>query len=254
MSSSYGNDPNSRIGAVRVAGEPRRRRPLWLLALLGVLAALLLLLLSQCGGDGEPTASTTPGPAGSSAGSGPSTQGATSAPASSAPASSAPASSAPATSAAATSAAATSAPATPATTAAPSGSGAGGAAAAGVLTAASTSLLPLDQATGADGDLSRYVDDPAQGRGVRVQSVPADEGFWVGTGRTDRVWVQLTGPAGESSYKVRRGDRVDFTGTVVAHGPDFAREVGVSRDEGAALLGQQKAHLEVPKTELKLSR
>lgn len=240
MSSSYGNDPNSRIGAVRVAGEPRRRRPLWLLALLGVLAALLLLLLlSQCGGDGEPTASTTPGPAGSSAGSGPSTQGATSAPASSAPATSAPA---------------TSAPATPATTGAPSGSGAGGAGAAGVLTAASTSLLPLDQAAGADGDLSRYVDDPVQGRGVRVQSVPADEGFWVGTGRTDRVWVQLTGAAGESSYKVRRGDRVDFTGTVVAHGADFARKVGVSRDEGAALLGQQKAHVEVPKTELKLSR
>jgi hypothetical protein len=87
---------------------------------------------------------------------------------------------------------------------------------------------------------------------VLVQSVPADEGFWVGTSETDRVWVQLSG-TDESGYVVQQGDRVDFTGQVAAHDPGFATQVGVDAAEGADQLGQQAAHIEVANSELRRS-
>ena len=39
-------------------------------------------------------------------------------------------------------------------------------------------------------------------RGVRVLAVPADEGFWVGDGADQRVWVQLR-TRGESPERIR---------------------------------------------------
>ena len=81
------------------------------------------------------------------------------------------------------------------------------------------------------------------GVAVRVLSVPADEGFWVGSSDQDRVCVQLTGEAGESPYQVGEGDIVDFRGTVVRHGDDFAASVGVDEAAGAARLTEQGAHL-----------
>ena len=45
---------------------------------------------------------------------------------------------------------------------------------------------------------------------MSVLSVPADEGFWIGTSQNDRVWVQIVGK-GESPYQVQAGDKVDFT-------------------------------------------
>jgi hypothetical protein len=80
--------------------------------------------------------------------------------------------------------------------------------------------------------------------------VPANEGFWVGTGETDRVWVQLTG-ADESGYVVTAGDRVVFTGTVVGHDAGFAGQVGVDPAEGADQLTKQAAHVEVAKSALR---
>ncbi len=89
--------------------------------------------------------------------------------------------------------------------------------------------------------------------GQPVQSVPADEGFWVGNSTTDRVWVQLAG-AGESGYTVKPGDRVSFTaGKVVATGPAFAGQVGVNAAEGAAQLTAQGQHISVAKGDLRLS-
>ena len=125
--------------------------------------------------------------------------------------------------------------------------------AGGPLTAGGTSLLPLQQAAGPGGDLSRYLGQPARADGVRVQSVPADEGFWVGTSETDRIWVQLTG-TGESGYRVRRGDRVDFTGRVVPTPPGFAQRVGLSAADGAEQLQRQQAHLEVAKNAVRLHK
>ena len=123
----------------------------------------------------------------------------------------------------------------------------------GTLTAGGTSLLPLSEAAAADGSLSEYVGEPALGSGVTVWSVPADEGFWVGTSDTDRVWVQLIGPV-ESPYAVRAGDTVSFTGVVVVHAADFPSRVGAGKDEGADLLAAQGAHIEVQMDELILRK
>lgn len=83
----------------------------------------------------------------------------------------------------------------------------------------------------------------AQGRGLPVQAVDADEGFWVG-GSVDRVWVRLVGP-GESPVAIADGQLVDLDGRVVAHPPGFAAAQGVTDEEGAARLDAQGAHLEV---------
>lgn len=123
----------------------------------------------------------------------------------------------------------------------------------GLLTAGGRSLLPLSDAAGAGGSLAGYVGQPAQGSGLTVLSVPADEGFWVGTGDTDRVWVQLIG-AGESPYVVRAGDTVSFAGVVVGHGGDFAARVCVGTNQGSDLLTAQAAHIEVPMDDLVLRK
>jgi hypothetical protein len=105
-------------------------------------------------------------------------------------------------------------------------------------------------ASGRPGDLIRFVAKPVRARGVPVQSVPADEGFWVGTSPTNRVWVQLRGPA-ESAYDVEVGDTVSFAGRVVSHGAGFAASVGVSPAEGARELSRQRGHLVVAQSELR---
>ena len=79
---------------------------------------------------------------------------------------------------------------------------------------------------------------------MHVVSVTADEGFWIETDH-GRAWVQIA-TRHESSYVVNAGDVVNFSGEVVAHGPDFAREVGVTSSEGAADLTAQGAHIVVP--------
>jgi hypothetical protein len=106
------------------------------------------------------------------------------------------------------------------------------------------------RSTGQPGNLIRFVAKPVRARGVPVQSVPADEGFWVGTSATNRVWVQLRGPA-ESAYDVGVGDKVSFTGRVVSHGAHFAASVGVSPAEGARELSHQRGHLVVAQGELR---
>jgi hypothetical protein len=78
---------------------------------------------------------------------------------------------------------------------------------------------------------------------AEVESVPGDEGFWVVTGG-ETAWVQLS-TAGESPYTVRAGDRVSFTGDVVAHGADFAQRPEFSGIDAQRLV-DAKAHIEVP--------
>lgn len=67
--------------------------------------------------------------------------------------------------------------------------------------------------------LRDVVGDRVSAQGALVQSVPADEGFWVTDGG-DRVWVQIR-TTGESPFVVEPGARMSFVGQVVAHGPDF---------------------------------
>jgi RNA polymerase sigma factor (sigma-70 family) len=81
-------------------------------------------------------------------------------------------------------------------------------------------------------------------RNTPVESVPADEGFWLGDSPTRRVWVQLMNSA-EQDHRIRPGDRVSFDGEVVSHSPGFAEQVGVTTAEGAAQLERQGAHISV---------
>jgi hypothetical protein len=124
----------------------------------------------------------------------------------------------------------------------------------GSLTVDGDPLLPLAVADGVgrDGDLTRLSGGRAVAHRIRVLSVPADEGFWVGTGDNDRVWVQLTGLPPESPYTVRAGDAVDFVARVRPNGRGFARRVGVDADEGAATLTAQRQHIDVAKRALDL--
>ncbi len=151
---------SSGTGAYSIGAErPKRRFPWWLLALLALLLlALLLLALSQCGTDAP-------------------TRAVPSATVSAAPTEAPTASPEPTPSPE---------PTTPEETTSPEPTSDGGGAGAAVLTAGGTSLLPLADAAGAGGDLSQYAGQAAKGRGVAVQSVPADEGFWVGTSESDR--------------------------------------------------------------------
>jgi RNA polymerase sigma factor (sigma-70 family) len=100
------------------------------------------------------------------------------------------------------------------------------------------------------GDLSRYAGRPAVASQVRVHSVPADEGFWIGWADQARVWVQLTGST-ESPMTVRVGQLVSFAGSVVRHDGNFPDAVGVSAAEGAAQLARQRAHIVVSHARLR---
>ena len=112
-------------------------------------------------------------------------------------------------------------------------------------------VLPLTGASTAS--LSKYAGEKAVTRSVKVESVPADEGFWVGANRSNRVWVQLTGTSGESPYKVKSGDSVTFTGKITKNSPGFARAAGLTPTEGRAQLDKQGYHIDVPKSVLKLA-
>jgi hypothetical protein len=137
----------------------------------------------------------------------------------------------------------TPAPAAPAP-AFPTAGAAGAAAAgpAGSLVAGATSLF--DAARTGDRGLVALVGQTAVAHAVPVQSVVADEGFWVGGSEADRVWVQLSAND-ESAITIAPGQLLDLSGPVVSHGPDFAGKAGVTADEGAAQLTREGAHLEV---------
>jgi hypothetical protein len=113
-------------------------------------------------------------------------------------------------------------------------------------------LLPVAQAADANGSLAGLVGQQVSAQGVTVQSVDANEGFWVGTSPADRVWVQLDG-RGESTYTVKAGDRVSFTGQMAANPPGFDQRIGVDAGEGAEQLRTQAAHITVPVDALQLA-
>lgn len=222
------------VGAYRLGEPAPKRRAAWLLPLLVLLAlallALLLWLFLRDRGDGAKT------------------------PAAAATATVSADATVSAEATATPSAAVTTAEPTPATTtAAGTAAGAGAdAGAAGTLLAGGQTVLP--PAGGPLGNLARYAGKPVTANGVQVQSVPSDEGFWVGSSATDRVWVQLTGTAGESAYQVKAGDKIDFSGGKVVPTPaGFAQKVGVTAAEGAAQLTSQRQHVSLAQSAVHLS-
>lgn len=98
-------------------------------------------------------------------------------------------------------------------------------------------------------DLREHVGDRVVADGVEVDAVPADEGFWVDAGG-DRVWVQVD-TAGESPFAVLEGQRLDFTGTVVAHGPDFVQQPDFPAGDAEELI-DAGAHVEVDVADLRI--
>ena len=110
------------------------------------------------------------------------------------------------------------------------------------------SLLPVPAG------LAGTAGERVSGRSVPVSSVPANEGFWVGSGTKNRIWVQLQTDGHESKVTVEPGDIITFTGVLVPTGADFAGREGVSASEGAALLTREGAHIEVRTSALKVSQ
>ncbi|MFC4855336.1 hypothetical protein [Actinophytocola glycyrrhizae] len=88
-------------------------------------------------------------------------------------------------------------------------------------------------------------------RGLTVESIPADTGFWAATTRDDRVWVKLN-LAGRSPMPVQPGERVDVTGVVTPHGPGFAAREGVTDKHDAELLTRLGTHLEVEQADVRV--
>ena len=223
MTSPRHPSPPRPVGATPVGGKDRKRRPAWLLPLITALAAVivLLLLLSQCGTDGndQTTGSGSTSSADSDRSSGSDRSGS-------------------------------------ATTSPNESTGAQGNAATagqpGTVTAGDTSVIPLTAGADPAGALTALAGQPAQGTAVQVLSVPADEGFWVGSSDTERVWIQLTGE-GESPYQVQAGDIVDFQGTVVPNPSGFSEQTGIAEADGAMQLTQQGHHIEVDKAAVSLS-
>lgn len=111
----------------------------------------------------------------------------------------------------------------------------------GSLVAGSTSLFAA--ARSGDRGLALLAGQTANGHAVPVQSVPADEGFWIGSSPTDRVWVQFTSNV-ESGVTITPGQLLDLNGAVVTHGADYAVKAGVPAQDGAEQLTRQGAHLE----------
>jgi serine/threonine-protein kinase RsbT len=95
--------------------------------------------------------------------------------------------------------------------------------------------------------LRSMIGERARASGSTVQSVASRNGFWVGTARA-RMWVELTGPL--QPLHIRPGNRVRFTGTVVGNSPSYPGRAGVSLREGASLLANQGAHLDVRTTQI----
>jgi len=228
MSSTTPPSPGATPPGATSVGAPKRDRKR-LLGLIGaavVALLLLLLLLSRCGNDDD---------------------GQSSAAASSSAASS--------TTTDSSSASTDSSPARSSSTPSVSSGATGTAAGTPSSIIAADGTMVLDPAAPADPTavLGQVSGQTVTGTAVQVLSVPADEGFWIGSSDAQRVWVQLTGVAGESPYQVRQGDRVDFTGTVVAHDAGFPATVGVDDAEGAAQLAGAGQHIEVDRAALELS-
>lgn len=93
----------------------------------------------------------------------------------------------------------------------------------------------------------------ARGQAAPVQAVAADEGFWVGTGPGQRLWVQVVG-AGESALQVRAGDVVSFQGRAVRLPPGGARRLGLTAEEGSGELQELGVYLRVPRGALAVRR
>lgn len=122
------------------------------------------------------------------------------------------------------------------------GSSGGAAGQPGTVTSEGTAILPTPA-----GGLAAYTGKGAQARSVQVQSVVADEGFWIGSSETDRLFVFFAADnAGtESKVQVEEGQTISFDGMVKPIPQDFTTAFEVDAAEGADQLRQQGHYIEI---------
>jgi hypothetical protein len=104
-------------------------------------------------------------------------------------------------------------------------------ASAGTLKSGGQALLPVPQS-----GLRPLVGKSVSGNGVRVQSVVAHEGFWVGTSATDRVYVEYGGRVGENeanAFTPKVGQSVNLTGPVRPAPANPARTLRLGAQDAA---------------------
>jgi hypothetical protein len=105
----------------------------------------------------------------------------------------------------------------------------GGGSDAGRLNAGGAQLLPPPR-----GGLSADVGKTATGKDVLVQSVNGNEGFFVGSSSSDRVYVEWGGDIGEneaSRFQPKEGDKVNLTGPVQAAKAEQLRKLKLSAED-----------------------
>jgi len=107
-----------------------------------------------------------------------------------------------------------------------------------------TALAPLLPVPPREG-LRRFVGRPALGQGLPVQSINGNEGFWVGSGQRDRVYVEWGGDPGgreAAGFRPSQGDSVDLIGPVQPAPADPARSLRLNAEE-AQLVRSQGAYV-----------
>jgi hypothetical protein len=107
-------------------------------------------------------------------------------------------------------------------------------------TAGGTALLPVPSAA----RLHLLSGQRVIAAGVPVQSVVSHPGFWVGTSGGERLYVHISDPQ-HVPHPVLRGQRLRFSGRLVANAPGFTTADGVTPAEGAAQLTAEGVHVEV---------
>ena len=106
----------------------------------------------------------------------------------------------------------------------------------GRLAAGGAELLPPP----ANG-LSGQVGETATGQDVVVQSVNGNEGFFVGSSTTDRVYVEWGGDVGENEatrFRPQKGQRVNLTGPLQAAGAAELRKLKLSSADSELVRSQ----------------
>jgi hypothetical protein len=100
------------------------------------------------------------------------------------------------------------------------------------------------------GGLASLAGQQVTGTQVPVESVVADEAFWVGPSADERVLVFIADAGGESGVDVDAGDTVSFTGTLEPVGGDFAANAGIDAAEGADDVVAQDHYISAEQVEI----
>ncbi len=105
----------------------------------------------------------------------------------------------------------------------------------------------------AGGSLTGNLNQPVTGT-AKVESVVSDEGFWVGSSKTQRVFVYLTPQArkanGESPFQVRTGQSIQLSGQLVPAAANPAPLRDVTNGEGLGQIRQQGAYVNAQNIQL----